>query len=198
MSTSSVTIDGAGGWRLLASSADGLTQERGLSAATVCCYGKQARKFLSWLPEPVDSAVRQLDSAQVTSFMVELLPGSEHLGSAKATVTAVRALLRFLHVTGQIRVSLAGAVPAVAGWRLASLPRGLDSAVVTASARELRPCHDRRSPGLRDPDVAGAVGVTRRRGRRPSPGRCRLAQRRDHHPRQGQPIGSASAAGRCR
>jgi site-specific recombinase XerC len=29
-------------------------------------------------------------------------------------------------------VSLAGAVPAVAGWRLASLPRGLDTAVVTA------------------------------------------------------------------
>ena len=47
-------------------------------------------------------------------------------------MTAVRALLRYLHATGQIRVSLAGAAPAVAGWRLASLPRGLDTAVVTA------------------------------------------------------------------
>src|SRR6476469_7202494 len=53
-----------------------LARERGLSAAAVCCYGKQARKFLSWLPGPVDSAVRQLDSTQVTSF---ILPGSEHL-----------------------------------------------------------------------------------------------------------------------
>ena len=28
-----------------------LARERGLSAAAMCCYGKQARKFLSWLPE---------------------------------------------------------------------------------------------------------------------------------------------------
>ena len=55
-----------------------------------------------------------------------------NISSAKATVTAVRALLRYLHATGQIRVSLAGAAPAVARWRLASLPRGLDTAVVTA------------------------------------------------------------------
>jgi hypothetical protein len=25
-----------------------------LSAAAMCCYGQQARKFLSWLPDPVD------------------------------------------------------------------------------------------------------------------------------------------------
>ena len=31
-----------------------LARERGLSAAAICCYGKQARKFLSWLPDPVD------------------------------------------------------------------------------------------------------------------------------------------------
>jgi site-specific recombinase XerC len=108
-----------------------LARERGLSAAAMCCYGKQARKFLSWLPDPVDSAVRQLDSTQVTSFMVSYCQ-DRNISSAKATVTAVRALLRYLHATGQIRVSLAGAVPAVAGWRLASLPRGLDAAAVTA------------------------------------------------------------------
>src|SRR5260370_16890818 len=50
--------------------------------------------------------------------------------SAKAMVTAVRALLRFLHVAGHVPVPLAAAVPAVAGWRLASLPRGLDAAVI--------------------------------------------------------------------
>ena len=47
-----------------------LARERGLSAAAMCCYGKQARKFLCWLPDRVDSAVRQLDSTQVASFMV--------------------------------------------------------------------------------------------------------------------------------
>ncbi len=48
--------------------------------------------------------------------------------SAEATVTAVRALLRFLHVAGHVPVPLAAAV---AGRRLASLPRGLDAAVVS-------------------------------------------------------------------
>ena len=28
-----------------------LARERGLSAAAMCCYRKQARKFVSWLPE---------------------------------------------------------------------------------------------------------------------------------------------------
>jgi integrase/recombinase XerD len=106
-----------------------LAEERGLSAATVRCYGKQAGKFLVALPEPLDDALRQLDAGQVTSFMLEYCRHS-HPTSAKATVTAVRALLRFLHVAGYVPVPLAAAVPAVAGWRLASLPRGLDAAVV--------------------------------------------------------------------
>ena len=42
----------------------------GAVRAAMCYYGKQARKFLSWLPDPVDSAVQQLDSTQVTSLMV--------------------------------------------------------------------------------------------------------------------------------
>ena len=61
----------------------------------------------------------------------ELLPGSEHL-VGEGDRDGGASLLRYLHATGQIRVSLAGAAPAVARWRLASLPRGLDTAVVTA------------------------------------------------------------------
>jgi site-specific recombinase XerD len=145
MSSDGMTVD-AGVDVIVAEFRRWLEQERGLSAATVCCYGKQAAKFLAWLPEPVDSAVRQLDSMQVTSFMVDYCR-DRNTSSAKATVTAVRALLRFLHVTGQVRVSLVGAVPAVAGWRLASLPRGLDSTVVT---RLLEGCDRATIVGRRD------------------------------------------------
>lgn len=106
-----------------------LAEERGLSATTVCCYGKQARKFLVHLPEPLDVALDRLDAGQVTAFMLGYCR-DRNPASAKATVTAVRALLRFLHVMGHVPVPLAAAVPAVAGWRLASLPRGLDAAVV--------------------------------------------------------------------
>lgn len=102
-----------------------LTEERGLSAVTVRCYGKQARTFLVGLPEPLDRALARLDAGQVTSFMLEFCR-NRNISSAKATVTAMRALLRFLHVAGHVPVLLAGAVPSVAGWRLASLPRGLE------------------------------------------------------------------------
>jgi integrase len=98
------------------------------------------------LGEPLDAALAQLDAGQVTSFMVSYCQG-RNPESAKATVTAVRALLRFLHVTGQVPVPLAGAVPAVAGWRLASLPRGLDAAVIS---RLLASCDRGTITGRRD------------------------------------------------
>jgi len=112
----------------------------------VVCYGKQARKFLAHLGEPLDAALRQLDAGQVTSFMLGYCRG-RNPESAKATVTAVRALLRFLHVTGHVPVPLTAAVPAVAGWRLASLPRGLDAAVVS---RLLASCDRGTITGRRD------------------------------------------------
>jgi integrase/recombinase XerD len=106
-----------------------LAEERGLSPVTVGCYGKQARGFLAGLAEPLDAALRGLDAGQVSSFMLGYCR-DRNAESAKAAVTAVRALLRFLHVSGRVPVPLAAAVPSVAGWRLASLPRGLDAATV--------------------------------------------------------------------
>jgi site-specific recombinase XerD len=123
-----------------------LAGERGLSAATVACYAKQARKFLEYLPGPLDAALRQLDAGQVTSFIAGYCQG-RNPESAKAMVTAVGALLRFLHAAGHVPVPLAGAVPAVAGWRLASLPRGLDAGVV---ARLLASCDRGTITGRRD------------------------------------------------
>lgn len=123
-----------------------LAGERGLSRETVRCYGIQAGIFLAWLPDPVDAVVGQLDSGQVTAFMVDYCRG-RNTWSAKAMATALRALLRFLHVCGQTPTLLVGAVPGVAGWRLASLPRGLDAAVV---ARLLGSCDRATVVGRRD------------------------------------------------
>lgn len=52
--------------------------------------------------------------------------------SAKLMVTALRSLLRFLHVEGLIDRPLAQVVPSVAFWRLQGLPRGLDGDQVRA------------------------------------------------------------------
>jgi integrase/recombinase XerD len=123
-----------------------LAGERGLSAATVCCYGKQARTFLALLPEPLTATLQRLDAQQVISFMLGYCR-DRNTESAKAMVTAVRALLRFVHVAGYVPVSLAAAVPSVAGWRLASLPRGLDAVVVQ---RLLDSCNQDTIVGRRD------------------------------------------------
>ena len=124
----------------------GWPAERGLSRETVRCYCNQAGTFLASLPDPVESAVRQLDSGQVTSFMVGYCR-DRNVESAKAMATSLRALLRFLHVSGHTPIGLAGAVPGVAGWRLASLPRGLDAAVV---AQLLGSCDQATVVGRRD------------------------------------------------
>ena len=131
---------------LLAGFRSWLVAERGLSAETVRCYCNQANTFLGSLPEPVDSSVQQLDSGRVTSFMVGHCRGRNRW-SAKAMATSLRALLRYLHVCGHTPTGLVGAVPGVAGWRLASLPRGLDAAVV---ARLLGSCDRATVVGRRD------------------------------------------------
>jgi integrase/recombinase XerD len=106
-----------------------LLAERELAAESVRCYLTQARPFLAGLPQPLEAALEGLDAGQVTSFMLCHCRG-RNTWSAKAAVTAIRALLRFLHVAGYVPVGLAAAVPSVAGWRLASLPRGLEAGQV--------------------------------------------------------------------
>ncbi len=136
-----------------------LTQERGLSTATVSCYARHASMFLRWLPEPLDSVVRELDSRQVRVFVMEFC-GEHDTWYAKAMVTAVRAVLRFLHVSGWTRAALMAAVPGVSGWRLASLPRGVDPRVVT---RIIDSCDRDTMTGRRD---CGVLVVLARLGMR--------------------------------
>jgi site-specific recombinase XerC len=131
---------------LLAEFGAWLAGERGLSPVTVRGYRKHARVFLAGLPEPLGGALRRLDGGQVTSFMLGYCQG-RNTESAKAMVTAIRALLRFLHVSGRTPAALAGAVPAVAGWRLAPLPRGLDAGLV---GRLLDGCDQDTVTGRRD------------------------------------------------
>ncbi len=65
----------------------------------------------------------------------------------QAATTRLRALLRFLYVVGLTPNELAGAVPSVASWRLASLPKAIDAPDV---ARMLKSCDRRRAMGRRD------------------------------------------------
>ena len=140
-------VDGAGPAEVLAAEfSQWLAGERGLASTTVRCYGDRARTFLQWLGEPLHEELSSLDAAAVISFVVGHC-AKVSCANAKVMVTGLRAHLRFLHVAGHIPRDLSGAVPAVAGWRQASLPRGLEAGQTQAL---LAAC-DRSTPvGRRD------------------------------------------------
>ncbi len=87
-----------------------------------------------------------ITAAEVTGFVLSACPGRA-VGSAKLIVCALRSLLRWLHLSGQVGSSLASAVPSVAGWRLSSLPKGLEPGQLR---RLLAGCDRRTGTGRRD------------------------------------------------
>jgi integrase/recombinase XerD len=124
-----------------------LLARRGLAPSTVRNYVGVATVFLSWREVTTGGlCLETLDAVAVSEFVLGEARRS-CVGSAKCMVTRLRALLRFLHVEGEIEYSLADAVPSVAGWRLASLVKALDARSV---ARLLASCDRRTRVGRRD------------------------------------------------
>jgi integrase/recombinase XerD len=131
---------------LLAGYRGWLLRERGLTAGTVRGYVDCVRPFVASRLRGDVLDIVSLTAADVTGFVRTACPGRA-VGSAKLIVSALRSLLGWLHVTGQVPVSLAAATPSVAGWRLSSLPKGLEP----AELRRLLAGCDRRTPaGRRD------------------------------------------------
>jgi site-specific recombinase XerD len=132
--------------QVLAQYCNFLEVERGLAPLSVLRYLGTARLFLAGLPEPLPATLRVLSATQVSEFVLDEV-SRRRTWSAKSLVTALRSLLRFLHVAGLAPAGLAAAVPTVAGWGLRSLPRGVGADLVAAM---LASC-DRSTPmGRRD------------------------------------------------
>ncbi len=124
-----------------------LRERRGVTPSTVRNYVGVARAFLSWREAAAGGLdLGRLDAAAVSAFVLAEARRSS-VGSAKCLVTRLRALLRFLHLEGEIPHDLTGAVPSVASWRLATLVKALDS---RSLARLLRSCDRRTRVGRRD------------------------------------------------
>jgi len=125
-----------------------LTVERGLSAVTVRVYCDAVRPFLAGRVSPDRRSLdlRGVCAAHVTAFVVARCRVQSR-GAAKHTTTALRSLLVYLHVSGEIGRSLAAAVPPVAAWRLAGLPKGLEPGQVQAL---LASCDRETAGGRRD------------------------------------------------
>jgi integrase/recombinase XerD len=123
-----------------------LAGERGLAASTIGYYVAEARLFLGWACGPGLAGLAALTAAGVSGFVAAECR-RRSTGSAKILVTALRSLLRFLFLEGVLAADLAAAVPAVAGWRGAGLPKALPAGHVAAL---LGSCDRETTVGMRD------------------------------------------------
>lgn len=125
---------------------DYLLTERGLSQGTVAGYVHLARPFLASRSQGDKLDLAGMTAADVFEFVLAACPGRA-TGSAKLIVTVTRSVLDWLHLSGMVEASLAAAVPAVAGWKLAGIPQVLTPAQLRAL---LGSCDRRTKTGRRD------------------------------------------------
>ena len=132
--------------RLAARFGEYLARERGLAGESVRSYTGVARRFLAGVALGDDGGAEGLTAGDVTGF-VRHECARRGVASAKATVTGLRSLLRFLYLDGQVSAPLTGAVPSAACWQLAALPRAVSPAEL---ARLTGSCDRDSAAGRRD------------------------------------------------
>ena len=132
---------------LLARYAGYQASERGLSAKTIARNVMAIRPVLADLgrEDQPDLGLGRLTAREVMDFVVG--QSRQRPGSMPHLVTALRSLLRFLHVDGVTATGLADAVPTTAGKKLAGLPKALPAGQVAAM---LASCDQGTALGLRD------------------------------------------------
>src|SRR5215472_7007713 len=115
-----------------------LSDERGAAAGTVRGFTACAAMFLEAIAapgEPLGEVLDGLSAADITRFVAGWARSRSHACS-KSMVSALRSLLRFLHVAGYIARPLDTAVPAVPGWQPVRKPHrvsGRETAAVLAA-----------------------------------------------------------------
>jgi integrase len=119
-----------------------LLHHRGAAESTRNTYGQGASDLLDALGDDLG----RYDAQSLRAFVRERAQ-SHGVGSAKSLISALRMFLRYLAIEGKCRAGLDQAIPALAGWRLAALPRSLS----TTEVEKIIACCEPTSPmGLRD------------------------------------------------
>ena len=181
--------------RLVGKFVEYLVRERGLTdgSHTVWEYRRTARLFLAGRLDSDGGGLERITAADVTGLVLaECRHRSRRM--SVALVSTLRGLLRFLFLEGLTPVDLTDAVPKVASWRCASLPKALPAEHVACL---LASCDQTSAVGRRDFAILlmlSRLGATCGRGRQASCFRHRLARRRADRARQGRSPRAAAAA----
>lgn len=131
---------------LLARYREYLLGTRGLAPTSARGYIDMVRAFVASRLVDGELDWSSLQAADIRGFVLTASRG-RNVGSAKLVTTALRSLLGYAHVEGLTPAPLRDVVPAVAGWRLAGLPRSLQPGEVR---RLLAACDRRTVAGRRD------------------------------------------------
>ena len=123
-----------------------LVHERGLSDLTVATYLPVVQRFLDDCFSTRPLRIEAIAQADISRF-VPRHADTLSRGRAKLMVTALRSFFRFLRMRGDISTDLASAVPTVAGWRLATLPKSIPSEQVE---KLLKSCDQSTTTGQRN------------------------------------------------
>ena len=172
---------------------DWFQTHRGVKPPTLRLYARGAAELLQALGEDVG----QWTAHAVRNF---LLQRASQCGAqtTQKLITSLRAFLRYLNFHGESRDDLALAIPAVAHWRLAKLPRCLSSEEVN---RLIAAC-DGADPGrLRDRAIVlilVTVRIARRRRSAAASHGHRLEWRHAASDRERTIPGTATASAGCR
>lgn len=102
-----------------------LHEDRGLAPATIENYAGYVRHFLVGITGETKPRLASLHAGQIADYIRRNAPKERTFASAKHVVTALRSFFRFARYRDYIHADLAAAVPSVAGWSMASIPRAM-------------------------------------------------------------------------
>jgi integrase/recombinase XerD len=123
-----------------------LRQERALADSTVTYYLGFISRFLKERFADREVTLSVLCAADVIGF-VERQAACLHPKRAQVMTTALRSFLQYARYRGDINIDLSAAVPTVANWRKASIPRFISPDQV---ALVLAHCNQQTAIGRRD------------------------------------------------
>jgi site-specific recombinase XerD len=101
-----------------------LQRERGLAQATLDNYLPVIRRFLTMRFRKKKIIFKNLDAQDISKYVL-CYAHNQSCGRAQTMVNALRSFFRYLHQRGEIAINLAAAVPTVARWQFAEIPKYL-------------------------------------------------------------------------
>jgi integrase/recombinase XerD len=121
---------------------DWMKQNRGVTNQTLNGYSP----IITTLVKSIGNDLSRLDSHALRTFVLDYAE-NHHMKSLSGITTALRSFLRYLIAEAKCPIGLDAALPAVASWKLSSLPRHLPASDIE---RVIAVCDPSSPAGLRN------------------------------------------------